>query len=68
MSKSRQNKKIWKNAFIVYDINSVPRDHGANLEKVSDLARNYGILLYDSSLGDAPEVFHKRYSVKFKKV
>lgn len=67
MSKSRQNKKIWKNAFIVYDVNSIPRDHGADLEKVSDLARNYGMLLYDSDLGDKPQVLPRRYSVKFRK-
>lgn len=66
MSKSRQNKKIWKKAFIVYDVNSLPTEHEVYLENVSYLARDYGILLYDSDLGDKPVVIPKRYSVKFR--
>lgn len=67
MSKSRQNKKIWKKAGIVYDICSIPRDVGMDVEKIYFFAREYGILFYDSNSGDAPQILPKRYSVKFKK-
>ncbi len=67
MSKSRQNKKIWKNAFIIYDVKSIPRNDGADLEKIDELARDYGLLLYDGELGDKPIIIPKRYSVKFRK-
>ncbi len=67
MSRSRQNKKIWKKALIIYDVSAIPKNHGADLEKINDLARNYGILLYDGDLGDKPVVLPKRYSVKFRK-
>ena len=67
MASLRQNKKIWKNAFIIYDVNSIPRNDGADLEKIDELARNYGLLLYDGELGDKPTIIPKRYSVKFRK-
>ena len=65
MSKSRQNKKIWKKAIISYDICSIPE--GIDVEKMYFLAREYGILLYDSNSGDAPQILPKMYSVKFRK-
>ena len=66
MSKSRQNKKIWKKALIICDIASIPRNEGVDFDMWMNLARNHGVLLYDSTEGSAPRVTPRRYSVKFK--
>ena len=66
MSKSRQNKKVWKKAMITYDVAAVPKEQGVDFEMLMNLIRNYGILVYDSSMGDAPRITPKRYSVNFK--
>lgn len=65
MSKSRQNKKIWKKAMITYDIAAIPKEQGVDFEMLMNLIRNYGILVYDSETGDAPRITPKRYSVNF---
>ena len=54
---------------IIYDVVSIPKDQGVDFEMLMNLARNYGIIVYDSDmLGDEPRVIPNRYSVNFKVV
>ena len=67
MSKSRQKKKIWKKAMIVYDVVAIPKDQGVDFEMLMHLIRTHGIIIYDSNtFGDKPQVIPKRASVHFK--
>ena len=66
MSKRVRNK-IWKKAIIVYDVSSCPINNYIDMEKVMYLAREHGLILWDSnSEGKPPKVLPKRYSTKFK--
>jgi len=50
----RKLKKAIKKAIVIYDVSAIPKQIGG-FDKLWEIWRNHGLLLYDSNEGNCPE-------------
>ena len=56
----RKTKKAVQKALIIYDVNSLPRKLNIDFEQLLEVFKTRGILIYDGSSGDIPQIVGRK--------
>jgi hypothetical protein len=63
-TQEKQSEKLVPGSILIMDIEAIPREHGLDMEQWAALINEQGLLLYDSTKGNAPAFEPENETIK----